>query len=92
MAAETETPNVETVAELLITDRPPDAEGTRYLLDAVNVATDDALRVLADRIECHTAHGGTVSPQLTALRGDARSREAKAAVAFFAARAAEGVG
>ena len=92
MATETEPPDVETVAELLITDRPPDAEGTRYLLNAVNAATDDALRVLADRIECHTAHGGTVSPQLTALRGEARSREAKAAVAFFAARAAEGAG
>lgn len=84
--------DVETVAGMLTGAEPPDTESTRYLLDAVNAATDDALRVLADRIESHTAHGGTVSPQLTALRGEARSREAKAAVAFFAARAAEGAG
>lgn len=92
VATETEAPDVETVADLLVADGPPDAERTRCLLDAVNTATDDALRVLADRIECHTAQGGKVSSQLTALRGEARSREAKAAVAFFSARAEEGAG
>ncbi|MGH3910209.1 MAG: YecA family protein [Pseudonocardiaceae bacterium] len=93
MAAETEPlTDVETVAGMITGDQPPDGDRTRLVLEAVAVATDDALRVISDRIECHTAHGGTVSAQLAALRGEARSRETKAAVAFFAARAAEGAG
>ncbi|MGH4000452.1 MAG: YecA family protein, partial [Pseudonocardiaceae bacterium] len=89
--------DVETVAGML-TDpgmndaTPTDGDQTRFLLDALTSATDNALSALADRIECHTACGGVVSPQLAALRSHARSREEKAAVALLAARGAEGTG
>ncbi len=69
-----------------------EGDQTRFLLDALTSATDNALNSLAGRIECHTARGGVVGPQLAALRSQARGREAKAAVALLAARAAEGAG
>ncbi|MGH3889589.1 MAG: YecA family protein [Pseudonocardiaceae bacterium] len=89
--------DVETVAAMLISPEmnsaaPPDEDQTRFLLDALASATDNALSSLAGRIECHTAQGGVVEPQLAALRSHARGREAKAAVALLAARAAEGAG
>jgi tetratricopeptide (TPR) repeat protein len=84
--------DVETVVGMLIDDGPPDADRNRFLLDALASATDSALGFLSGRIECHTAGGGMVEPQLGALRSQARSREEKAAVALVAARAAEGAG
>ncbi len=84
--------DVETVAGMLTGDGPPDADRIQFLLDALASATDDALSALSGRIECHTAQGGVVEPQLAALRSQARDREAKAAVALLAARAAEGAG
>ncbi|MGH3836710.1 MAG: YecA family protein, partial [Pseudonocardiaceae bacterium] len=84
--------DVETVAGMLTTEGPPDGDQTRFLLDALASATDNGLSSLAGRIECHTAHGGVVEPQLAALRSQARGREAKAAVALLTARAAEGAG
>jgi hypothetical protein len=84
--------DVNTVAEMLTGDGPPDGDRIRFLLDALASATDDALDLLSGRIECHTARGGVVEPQLAALRSQARSREEKAAVALIAARAAEGAG
>jgi len=98
MATETDLQtDIETVAGMLTGDRRADEDRTQFLLDALAAATDDALRLLADRIECHTARGGTVEggtvePQLAVLRAQARSREAKAAAALLAARAAEGAG
>jgi SEC-C motif len=89
--------DVETVAGMLTEPGisgapPPDGDQTRFLLNALSLATDNALSVLAGRIECHTARGGVASPQLAVLRSHARSREEKAAVALLAARAAEGAG
>ncbi|HKR49454.1 MAG TPA: SEC-C metal-binding domain-containing protein [Pseudonocardiaceae bacterium] len=84
--------DVDTVAAMLTGDGPPDGDGIRFLLDALASATDDALALLSGRIECHTARGGVVEPQLAALRSQARSREEKAAVALVTARAAEGSG
>jgi hypothetical protein len=84
--------DVDTVAEMLTGDGPPDGDRIRFLLDALASATDDALDLLSGRIECHTARGGVVEPQLAALRSQARSREEKVAVALIAARAAEGAG
>ncbi|MGH3775524.1 MAG: YecA family protein [Pseudonocardiaceae bacterium] len=84
--------DIETVAGMLTTEGPPDGDQTRFLLDALASATDNALSSLTGRIECHTARGGVVEPQLAALRSQARGREAKAAVALLAARAAEGAG
>ena len=84
--------DVETVAAMLTGQQPPDGDHIRFLLDALASATDNALNSLAGRIECHTARGGVVGPQLAALRSQARGREAKAAVALLAARAAEGAG
>ncbi|MGH3753209.1 MAG: YecA family protein [Pseudonocardiaceae bacterium] len=84
--------DVDTVAAMLTGDGPPDGDRVRFLLDALVSATDDALSALSGRIECHTARGGVVEPQLAALRSQARGREAKAAVALLAARAAEGAG
>ncbi|HEU0087889.1 MAG TPA: SEC-C domain-containing protein [Pseudonocardiaceae bacterium] len=93
MATETDLQtDVETVAALLTEDRAPDQDRTPFLLETLAAATDDALDWVADRVECHTARGGTVEPQLAPLRSQARSREAKAAVALLAARAAEGAG
>lgn len=93
MAAETDhLADVDSVADLLTNAEPLDGDRIRYLIDALDAADDDALAVLADRIECHTAHGGTVEPRLAALRAQARNREAKAALALFCARAAEGAG
>ncbi|MGH3793973.1 MAG: SEC-C domain-containing protein [Pseudonocardiaceae bacterium] len=83
--------DVETVAGML-TGGTPDEEQTQFLLDALAAATDDALGALSGRIECHTARGGAVGPQLSALRSRARTRETKAAVALVAARATEGAG
>lgn len=84
--------DVDTVAEMLIAAAPPDTEQTRFLLDALTAASDNALNSISGRIECHTARGGVVEPVLAALRSAARSREAKVAVALLAARAAEGAG
>jgi SEC-C motif len=84
--------DVETVVEMLIDELPPDEERIRFLLDALALATDSALGFLSGRIECHTARGAVIEPQLAALRSQARSREEKAAVALVAARAAEGAG
>jgi hypothetical protein len=93
MAAENDLlTDVETVAAMLTGQRPPDGDQTRFLLDALASATDNALDSLSGRIECHTTQGGVIEPQLAALRSHARSREAKAAVALLAARAAEGAG
>jgi hypothetical protein len=93
MAAKTDPQtDVETVVGMIIDERPPDGDRIRFILDALNAATDDALRLLSGRIECHTAQGGTVSPQLAALGAQARTREAKVAVTLLAARAAEGAG
>jgi hypothetical protein len=95
---------VETVVGMLTSEDPLDADGIRFLLDALTAATDDALSFLSARIECHTAQGrhttqghhttqgGAVQAQLSALRPQARSREEKAAVALIAARATEGAG
>ncbi len=84
--------DVETVVGMLVDDGPLDGDRVRFLLDALALATDSALGFLSGRIECHTAGGGVVEPQLAALRSHARGREEKAAVALLAARAAEGVG
>jgi hypothetical protein len=84
--------DVETVIGMLIDEGPPEGDHIRFLLDALAAATDSALGFLAGRIECHTAGGGVIEPQLAALRSQARSREEKAAVALVAARAAEGAG
>lgn len=93
MAGETDLQtDIETVAGLLTGERSPDSDGTRFLLDALEAATDEGLHVLSGRIECHTARGGTAEPQLAALRAQARSRETKAAVMLLTARAAEGAG
>ncbi len=93
MAAENDLlADVETVAGMLVDAAPPDADQTRFLLDALTSATDNALSSISGRIECHTAQGGVVAPQLAALGSAARGREAKAAVALLAARAAEGAG
>ncbi|MGH3916947.1 MAG: SEC-C domain-containing protein [Pseudonocardiaceae bacterium] len=93
MTAETELlADVETVAGLLLGDKPLDDDQIQFLLDALATASEDALGSFADRIECHTARGAAAEPQLTALRSQARRKEARAAVAFLAARAAEGAG
>ncbi|MGH3930795.1 MAG: hypothetical protein ACRDTF_12540, partial [Pseudonocardiaceae bacterium] len=93
MTTETEVlADVETVAGMLLGDQPLDQAQAQSLLDALASTSDDALNSVADRIECHTARGGTVEPQLTALRSQARRREARAAVTLLAARAAEGAG
>ncbi|MDQ4010281.1 MAG: SEC-C domain-containing protein [Actinomycetota bacterium] len=84
--------DVETVAGLITGAEVPDGDQIRLVLDALAAATDNALSVLSGRIECHTARGGVVEPQLVALRSHARSREEKVAVALLAARAAEGAG
>ncbi|MGH4007354.1 MAG: YecA family protein [Pseudonocardiaceae bacterium] len=84
--------DVETVAGMLTAEDSLDGDQIRFLLDALASATDNALSSLAGRIECHAAHGGVVAPQLAALRPQARGREAKAAIALLAARAAEGTG
>jgi SEC-C motif len=84
--------DVETVAAMLTGQPPPEGDQIRFLLDALASATDNALSSLSGRIECYTAQGGVVEPQLAALRSHARGREAKAAVALLAARAAEGAG
>ena len=93
MAAESDVlADVDSVVGALTDDRRPDEDRIRLLLDALDAATDDALGVVADRIECHTAAGGLVEAQLAPLRSQARNRQAKAAVALLAARAAEGAG
>ncbi|MGH3670470.1 MAG: hypothetical protein ACRDSH_07520, partial [Pseudonocardiaceae bacterium] len=84
--------DVETLVGMLTGEDPPTADQIRFVVDALSFATDDALNFLAGRIECHTAHGGGIEPQLAALRSQARSREEKAAVALIGARAAEGAG
>lgn len=84
--------DIETVAGMLTAEESLDGDQIRFLLDALASATDNALSSLSGRIECHTAHGGVVGPQLAALRSQARGREAKAAVALLSARAAEGAG
>ena len=84
--------DVETVVGMLTGKDLPDADQIRFLLDALAAADDSALDFLSGRIECHTASGEVVEPQLAALRPQARSREEKAAVALVAARAAEGAG
>ncbi|MDQ4093161.1 MAG: SEC-C metal-binding domain-containing protein [Actinomycetota bacterium] len=84
--------DVETVVETLTGKDLPDADQIRFVLDAAAAADDSALDLLSGRIECHTARGGVIEPQLAALRRHARSREEKAAVALVAARAAEGAG
>ncbi|MGH3786213.1 MAG: YecA family protein [Pseudonocardiaceae bacterium] len=84
--------DVETVVGMLSGGGPPEGEQVRFLLDALALATDSALGFLSGRIECHTARGVSVEPQVAALRSHARSREEKAAVALVAARAAEGAG
>ena len=84
--------DVETVVGMLTGKDLPDADQIRFLLDALAAADDSALDFLSGRIECHTACGEVVEPQLAALRSQARSREEKAAVALVAARAAEGAG
>ncbi|HEX8761412.1 MAG TPA: SEC-C domain-containing protein [Pseudonocardiaceae bacterium] len=84
--------DVETVVGTLTGGDLPDADQIRFLLDALGSADDSALDFLSGRIECHTARGEVVGPQLAALRPHARSREEKAAVALVAARAAEGAG
>jgi hypothetical protein len=84
--------DVETVVGTLTGGDLPDADQIRFLLDALAAADDSALDFLSGRIECHTARGGVIEPQLAALRPHARSREEKAAVALVAARAAEGAG
>ncbi|HEX2263600.1 MAG TPA: SEC-C domain-containing protein, partial [Pseudonocardiaceae bacterium] len=84
--------DVETIVGTLTGGDLPDADQIRFLLDALAAADDSALDFLSGRIECHTARGGVIEPQLAALRPQARSREEKAAVALVAARAAEGAG
>jgi hypothetical protein len=84
--------DVETVVGTLTGGDLPDADQIRFLLDALAAADDSALDFLSGRIECHTARGEVVEPQLAALRPHARNREEKAAVALVAARAAEGAG
>lgn len=93
MAAGTEPlTDVETVAGMLTGAEPLDSDGTRLVLEALAAATDDALRVISDRVECHTACGGTAERQLARVRAEAHSRETKAAVGLLTARAAEGAG
>jgi len=93
MTTETEVlADVETVAGMLLGDKPLDDDQTLFLLDALAAASDDVLGSVADRVECHTARGATAEQQLTALRSQARRREAKTAVTLLAARAAEGAG
>jgi tetratricopeptide (TPR) repeat protein len=84
--------DVHTVVAMVIDTTPLEANNLRFVLDALASATDSALDFLSGRIECHTARGGVLDAQLTALRAQARSREEKAAVALVAARAAEGSG
>jgi len=84
--------DVETVVAMVIDTTPLEGNNLRFVLDALASATDSALGFLSGRIECHTARGGVLDAQLTALRAQARSREEKAAVALVAARAAEGSG
>ncbi|MBV9010886.1 MAG: SEC-C domain-containing protein [Pseudonocardiales bacterium] len=84
--------SAETVIDMLVGEAPLEAEGIRFLLNALTWATDEVLGFLSGRIECHTAQGGSIEPQLAALRSQARSREEKAALALLAARAAEGAG
>jgi SEC-C motif len=84
--------DVETVVGTVINANGLDSDGVRFVLDALASATDSALGFLSGRIECHTAQGGVIDAQLTALRSQARTREEKAAVALVAARAAEGAG
>jgi hypothetical protein len=84
--------DVETVVAMVIDTTPLEGNNLRFVLDALASATDSALGFLSGRIECHTARGGALDAQLTALRAQARSREEKAAVALVAARAAEGSG
>lgn len=89
--------DVETLVGMLTGEDPLDADGVRFVLDALTLATDGALGFLSAKIECHTAQGDAtqrdaVQAQLAALRSQARSREEKAAVALIAARAAEGAG
>ncbi|MDQ4104155.1 MAG: SEC-C domain-containing protein, partial [Actinomycetota bacterium] len=84
--------DIETVVGMLTGGGSLDREQIRFLLDALALATDSALGFLSGRIECHTARGVSVEPQVAALRSHARSREEKAAVALVAARAAEGAG
>lgn len=88
---------VETLVGMLTGEDPLDSDGIRFLLDAVTLATDSALGFLSAQIECHSAQSDAtqrevVQTHLAALRGQARSREEKAAVALIAARAAEGTG
>ncbi|MGH3938569.1 MAG: YecA family protein [Pseudonocardiaceae bacterium] len=93
MTTETEVlADVETVAGMLLSDKPLDDDQTRFILDALAAASEDDLGSIADRVECHTARGGAAEQQLTALRSQARQREARAAVTLLAARAAEGAG
>jgi SEC-C motif len=84
--------SAETVTEMLVSAAPLEAEGIQFLLNALACATDEVLGFLSGQIECHTAQGGEIGPQLAALRSQARSREEKAALALLAARAAEGTG
>src|SRR5437764_12811725 len=84
--------DVETVVGTVIDPNGLEPDGVRFVLDALASATDSALGFLSGRIECHTAQGGVIDAQLTALRSQARTREEKAAVALVAARAAEGAG
>ncbi|HEY3894470.1 MAG TPA: SEC-C domain-containing protein [Pseudonocardiaceae bacterium] len=84
--------DVDTLVGMLTGEDPPAGDQIRFVLDALSFASDDALTYLSGRIECHTAHGGGIEPQLAALRSQARSREEKAAAALIGARAAEGAG
>jgi tetratricopeptide (TPR) repeat protein len=81
-----------TLAGLLTWDQPADDDTVPFLLDALSAAPDEALDHLSRQIECHTAGGENVDPLLRTLRAKARTRHAKAAVEFLAARAAEGAG
>ncbi|MGA9692459.1 MAG: hypothetical protein WBR33_13700, partial [Pseudonocardiaceae bacterium] len=80
--------DVETLVGMLTGEDPLDADGVRFVLDALTLATDGALGFLSAKIECHTAQGDAtqrdaVQAQLAALRSQARSREEKAAVALI---------
>ena len=48
-----------------------------WCFDALASATDSALGFLSGRIECHTAQGGVIDAQLTALRSQARTRRVR---------------
>lgn len=82
----------ETIARMLTDVEPLIEDKTQFILDVLAAAPDEALAFVSDRIECHTARGGTAEPLLQALRSQARGKRVRAAVALLAARAAEGAG